>query len=102
VTLADLRKLAIRRQIRIRFPLKNGMECLINEHGVAQVPALQAPPEFNLEEELSGAATFVVETVAAAGARNTPKPAGISRDQLASMTQDGASAAQHHDDHEDE
>ena len=50
--LADLRKLSIKKQLRIRFRLKNGMECVINEHGVAQVPALQAPPEFNLEEEL--------------------------------------------------
>ena len=62
--LADLRKLAIRKQIRIRFPLKNGMECVINERGVAQVPALKAPPEFNLEEELATAETFVTEAVA--------------------------------------
>src|SRR5690349_6305263 len=101
MTLADLRKLAIRKQVRIRFRLKNGMECVITERGVAQVPALQAPPEFNLEDELSGAATFVMESVAAAGSRNAPKPSSIARDQLAAMTAERP-AAQPHDDHEDD
>ena len=53
--LADLRKLAIRRQFRIRFPLRNGMECVVNQRGVARVPALNGIPDFNLEEELSSA-----------------------------------------------
>jgi len=101
MTLADLRKLAIRRQVRIRFPLANGMECLITERGVAQVTALQAPPDFNLEQELAGAATFVMEPVVAAGARNASKPSNIDREQLAAMTAEGP-AAQPHDDHEDE
>jgi hypothetical protein len=100
--LAELRKLAIRKQIRIRFPLKNGMECVITESGVAQIPALQAPPEFNLEEELSGAATFVLEPVTVVGARSAPKPSTIGRDELAGMTGESASAAQAHDEHEDE
>ena len=51
--LGDLRKLAIRRQTRIRFPLANGLECVVNEHGVAQVPALNSIPDFNLERELA-------------------------------------------------
>jgi hypothetical protein len=101
MTLAELRKLAIRKQIRIRFPLKNGMECVINERGVAQVPALQAPPEFNLEEELSGAGSFVLESVTVAGARNASKPSTIGRDELAGMTATGGATAAH-DEHEDE
>ena len=100
--LADLRKLAIRKQIRIRFPLKNGMECVIDERGVAQVPALKTPPEFNLEEELAAAETFVTEPVALAGARNAPKPAAISREALAGMAEAGGAAAQAHADHEDD
>jgi hypothetical protein len=100
--LADLRKFAIRKQVRIRFPLKNGMECVVNERGVAQVAALQAPPEFNLEEELSGAATFLMEPVTAVNARNAPKPSSIGRDQLAAMTAEGGSAAHAHDEHEEE
>jgi hypothetical protein len=103
MNLADLRKLAIRKQIRIRFPLKNGMECLINERGVAQVPALKAPPEFNLEEELSSAVTFTMEPVVVSGGRNNSKGSAVSRDELAGMTEDGASDASHvHDEHEDE
>jgi hypothetical protein len=101
--LADLRKLAIRKQIRIRFPLKNGMECLINERGVAQVPALKAPPEFNLEEELSSAVTFTIEPVVASGGRSAPKGSTVTRDELAGMTAEAGPAPSHsHDEHEDE
>jgi hypothetical protein len=102
MTLADLRKLAIRKQIRIRFPLKNGMECVITERGVAQVPALHAPPEFSLEEELGSASTFVMEPVTVPGSRNTSKPSSIGRDQLAAMASESGSVTHGHDDHEDE
>jgi hypothetical protein len=100
--LADLRKIAIRKQVRFRFPLNNGMECVINERGVAQVPALKAPPEFNLEEELSRATTFVMETVAATGARNTAKPTAIGREELAGIIAESRGAAPARDDHEDD
>jgi hypothetical protein len=100
--LADLRKLAIYRQVRIRFSLKNGMECVINEKGVAQVPALNEYPQFNLEEELAGASTFVMEPVVLAGTRNPPKPAAIGREELARMAANTGTAAHSHDEHEDE
>jgi hypothetical protein len=100
--LADLRKFAIRKQTRIRFPLKSGLECVINELGVAQVPALKQPPEFNLEEELAGAGTFVLEPVVPAGTRNPPKAASIARAELSTLTQEGHGAAAAHDEHEDE
>jgi len=64
MNLGDLRKLAIRQQTRIRFSLANGMECVVNEHGVAQVPDLKGVPNFNLEQELAsltdGSATVEV------------------------------------------
>src|SRR5690349_5520162 len=50
--LADLRKLAIKSQQRIRFPMKNGMDCLVDERGVALVPGLDRVPDFNVEAEL--------------------------------------------------
>jgi len=100
--LADLRKLAIRKQIRIRFPLKNGMECVVNEKGVAQVPALKAPPEFDLEDELAGAVAFVMEPIVVGGTRNPPKPSSIGRDELAALAAAGGEAAPAHDEHEDE
>jgi hypothetical protein len=99
--LADLRKLAIRKQTRIRFPLANGMECVINERGVAQVPAVAGPPQFNLEDELAAAASFTLEPVAQGGAKNPPKPSGIERAALSAMAGE-APASTPHDDHEDE
>ena len=98
--LADLRKLAIRKQIRIHFPLKNGMECVVNEKGVAQVPALKAPPDFNLEEELAAAQSFGLESVVPAGARSGSKTMLVPRAELAGMT--GDSGTPLHDEHEDE
>ena len=100
--LADLRKLAIRKQVRIRFPLKNGMECVITERGVAQVPALNAPPEFNLEEELSGVAAFVMEPATVPGSRSALQRVSVRREELAGMAAEGSSVAHASDDHEDD
>ena len=77
--LADLRKLSIRRQIRIRFAIRNGMECVITEHGIAQVPGLRSVPDFNLEQELASAGNFTLEPVTA------PSPRSIGRDELDAM-----------------
>jgi len=99
--LADLRKLAIRKQVRIHFRLRNGLECVVNEKGVAQVPALKAPPDFSLEEELSAAGSFDIEPVALAAGRNASPTTQIPRAELAAMTRDGAGAAAA-DEHEDE
>ena len=43
MTLLDLRKLAIKKQQRIRFRLRNGMDCIMNEVGVALVPVPERP-----------------------------------------------------------
>ena len=91
MTLADLRKLAIRRQFRIRFALRNGMECVVDPHGVARVPALQGVPDFDLEVELASAAGFAIEPAPAAG-KDSPKPRSVSRDELAAMTAAAPSA----------
>jgi hypothetical protein len=77
--LADLRKLSIRRQIRIRFAICNGMECVITEHGIAQVPGLRSVPDFNLEQELAGASAFVLEPV------SDPSPRPVGRAELDAM-----------------
>ena len=62
--LSDLRKLSVRKNVRIHFRLPNGMECVVNEHGVAQLPSLHSVPDFRLEEQLSGVAEFTLETPA--------------------------------------
>lgn len=93
--LADLRKLSIRRQIRIRFPLRNGMECVVNERGIAQVPALRSIPDFNLEQELETASTFTLEAVASGSARQ------IARGELDGMIA-AAPPPGSHPEHDDE
>jgi hypothetical protein len=108
MTLVDLRKFAIRRQSRIRFVLRNGMECVVSEDGIARVPALQAVPQFNLEEELTAASAFVVEAVATAGTKSPSKPklTPVGRAELAAMALDSPGAAvpggTSQNDHDDE
>jgi len=101
MTLADLRKLAIKKQHRIRFQLTNGMECVMDQRGVALVPGLDRIPDFNLEKELESAATFVLEPLSA-GLKNPPKPRSVAREELAAMVNSAPGAAGHHDDHDDE
>jgi hypothetical protein len=100
--LADLRKVTVKKRLRIRFSLSNGMECIVNEHGIAQVPALRAVPAFNLEDELVGAQAFVVEP-ADAGEKDKGKPKARSytRQQMAALATAGAGAEAAHDEHED-
>jgi len=94
--LADLRRAAVKKHLRIRFSLSNGMECVVNEHGIAQVPALRAIPLFNLEEELSRALEFVVEVVGEAKS----KPRTCTAEELAQFAAAGAPEAAHAE-HED-
>jgi len=104
MTLGDLRKMAIRKQVKIRFALRNGMECVIGEDGVARVPALKAQPEFKLEEEFAEAATFVLEPATPPGLKNPPKVKlrSLSRPELTALASESPSAVAVHDEHDDE
>ena len=105
MTLVDVRKLAIRKQSKIRFPLRNGMECVISEDGIARVPALQSVPDFNLEEELAAATNFLVEAAVPAGTKNAPKlkPVAMGRTELTAMALNSpGGAVAVHDEHDDE
>jgi len=90
MTLAELRKVSIRRQLKIHFKLRNGMECIVTENGLAQVPALKAVPDFNLEEELAAASEFLVEPVAIpdkkSDKKNPPIPRTVTREELDRMS----------------
>ena len=97
--LADLRRIAIKSSTRIRFPLSNGMECIVSEHGVAQVPAMRAAGGFNLEDELTRAAQFTLEN-AAPGEKNKARKQTLTREQMAAML-GSKSAEAAADDHED-
>jgi len=100
--LSDLRKVTVKKRLRIRFPLSNGMECVVNEHGIAQVPALRAVPDFNLEDELVGVQAFVVEP-ADAGEKDKGKPKARSytRDEMTALARAGAGVEGAHDEHEE-
>ena len=96
--LADLRKLAIRRQSGIRFSLGNGMECVVGRDGVARVPALRAVPDFDLESALASAREFLLEP--APSTKTPAKPQAVSREELAAMA--AASPSQAPSAHEEE
>ncbi len=100
MTLADLRKLSIRKQVRIHFRLRNGMECVITEHGIAQIPELKGIPDFNLEQELVSASQFLLDPVVITGKKNASSSRSLGREELSQMTVSGPAAL--HDEHEDE
>lgn len=98
--LSDLKKLSIKKQLRIHFQLRNGMECVVTEHGIAQIPELRGIPDFNLEEELVSTSRFLLEPAIANDKKDAPKPRSVGREELVQMTASGSAAA--HDDHDDE
>jgi hypothetical protein len=99
MTLADLRRLSIKKQWKVRFRLQNGMDCVVTEHGIAQIPELKGAPDFNLEQELASAGEFVLEPVVRTDRKNASKPTTIGRAEMESMTAAGQalSAAAEHD-----
>ena len=104
MTLLDLRKVAIRKQSKIRFALRNGLECVIGEDGVARVPELNRAPDFNLDGELAAADSFTLEPAALPGQKNPVKVklTPMSREQMAALASDSPAGAPAHDEHEDE
>ena len=97
--LGDLRKLAVRQQTRIRFHLSGGLECVVNEKGIAQIPALKGIPDFNLEQELTSIQTFQLDTLT--GDIKAPvRTRALRREELASLTEASPTAEAH--DHDDE
>jgi hypothetical protein len=97
VTLADLRRLAVKKTARIRFVLPNGMECAVDEHGVARVPALNKQPDFDLERELAQIAEFLLEWRADLDKKGMPKRQSLTRAELESLTKAHAGPAAVHE-----
>lgn len=96
--LADLRRLAIRKQLRIQFDIAEHGQCVIDEHGNAKVPTLRSVPSFNLEECLAGASRFRLEPAESTG-KNSPKQA--SRADVEQLLQSLAPAAVATADHDE-
>ena len=93
--LADLRKLSIRKHLKIRFQLSNGLECVVTEHGVAQIPVLRRTPDFNVEQELSSVSEFVLEPVGAAKKAPAASRAVSVQELTAMLGASPAAAAEH-------
>lgn len=87
--LVDARRVAVRKRAKIRFALAGGLECVINEHGVSEVPGLAAAPEFNLEEEFARASRFTLETAEAPG-----RPSALTRAQMEALAGEKAAAGE--------
>ena len=81
------------------FRSRNGMECVMNEHGIAEVPGAKGIPNFNLEDELAAAGQFHLDAVSSDPKRPAPSRM-LTRAELAALT-DGSAAVEVHD-HEDE
>lgn len=97
--LADLRKLSVRQNLKIRFQLPNGLECIITEQGVARIPALSRAPDFNLEQELVSIGEFVLEP-AAAGKKASETTKRLRREEMESLVAPNSTSAAA--DHEEE
>jgi hypothetical protein len=101
MNLADLRRVTVKKRLRIRFALSNGMECILNEYGVAQIPDLHAVPAFNLEEELGSVQQFLVESAAREKDHAPAKPRTYTRAEMLSLTTAGTSAEAGHEEHDE-
>jgi hypothetical protein len=98
MTLTDLRKLTVKKHIRVHFHLQNGMECIVDEHGLARIPALNKVPDFNLERELVSVGEFVLEMPQETDKKGIAKRQTLAREQMDAMTSapaGGAAAAAH-------
>jgi len=100
MTLAEVKKLAIRRQVRIRFSLES-TEALIDEHGIAKVPGLQNVPAFNLDHALGNVTQFKLELLGPDGKAKSIQNA--KGEEVAKMIAglSAADAAKATDDHDD-
>jgi hypothetical protein len=83
--LADLRRLSIERETRIRFPVAGGLECVVTERGIAQVPALRGIPAFNLERELAVAREFHFEPAGPSGRNRASAASLLTRAEVARL-----------------
>lgn len=91
--LLDLKKLAVKDQMRVRFPIAGGRECVITEHGISRVPGLDSPPDFNLEEELVQAERFTLEPAETGKDRHGPKSRVLGRPELEALVAAGRGTA---------
>lgn len=80
--LNDVRRMTVRKQVRVKFGLSGGAECVIDEHGLGKVPQLKGPPAFSMEEEFGLAKEFILEPAVLGTGRARSQPQKLTRHQL--------------------
>ncbi|MGO9230227.1 MAG: hypothetical protein ACLQKA_13615 [Bryobacteraceae bacterium] len=95
--LADLRKLSIKQEMRICFAVAGGLECVVTERGIAQVPGLRGTPGFDLERELAAARQFRFEPAHQPDRKQTAPARLLTRDEVVRLLGPASATAEHDD-----
>jgi hypothetical protein len=88
MTLQDLRRYAVRNRCRIRFTVEASGECLVDEHGLLRIPALQTTTAVNVGELLGSVDRFVLEP-----AVENPRRQTVSRQELQGLVGEAPAAS---------
>ena len=90
--LSDVRKLAVRQQLRVRFRLSDGTDCVVMEDGIARMPGIKDVPQLDLETEFAAATQLQLENVAV-NSKTLVAPRTVSRAELEKLAMSHPSAA---------
>ncbi len=80
MTLLELRRYAIQKQVRVQFRSPEAGECVVNEHGVLKIPSLAGVPQFQFDSSLAGVERFDLIPVQGSGGTRV-----VSREELESL-----------------
>jgi hypothetical protein len=83
--LPDIKRYSVKKQVRVRFSVSTGAEVVVDEHGIARIPALASVPGFNLDEEIESVERFRLEPVSPGG-----RPQGLKREELEKLFETAA------------
>jgi hypothetical protein len=95
--LADVRRVAIRKQVRIHFRLPNGLDCTVTEGGLVKIPELKSVPDFNVETILPSVQSFEMEAVGMEVDRRKKVLSVPELEKLVAATAPGAASVHEHD-----
>jgi hypothetical protein len=88
MTLLELRRYAVRHGVSVHFSASGVGECLVNEHGVLQIPSLDRTPSFRMDSALPDVEKFTLRPV-----RTPAKSQTLSRQDFERIIAEPAGAA---------